>query len=369
MGQRRCSGVSSSVGVAGPTVVGEKEGPVPGTSQGRHAPRVTLNDVARQAGVSPAAVSIVMRDVTGVSDATRARVRAAAEELGYRPDVRARSLAGRKSRFLGVMFGVGVGSFHFDLLDGLYAAAEEHGHSLVLTALTAGRDERKAAQALQDFRLDGLIMLGPPSERPLLAGAVPVVVIGWHVDDPLVDSVRTSDQHGMALAVEHLAALGHRRIAHLDGGDGPIAAARRAGYEHAMRAQGLAAETRVVPGGQSQFEGQRATRSMLETGEPLPTALVAYNDDTAVAAIGVLAQQQVRVPEEVSVVGWDDGAAAALSPIGLTSVAQHPLALARLAVERAIDRIEQRRVDDHEVVLDGRLTVRASTSVAPPTMS
>ena len=337
--------------------------------QGRYAPRVTLNDVAKQAGVSPAAVSIVMRDVSGVSDATRARVRAAAEELGYRPDVRARSLAGRKSRFLGVMFGVGVGSFHFDLLEGLYAAAEEHGHSLVLTALTAGRDEAKAAQALQDFRFDGLIMLGPPTGHPLLAGTLPVVVIGWHVDDPLVDTVRTSDEHGMSLAVEHLVSLGHRRIAHLDGGDGPIAASRRAGYEQAMQAHGLAAEVSVVRGGQTQLDGQRAVRSLLEAGEPLPTALIAYNDDTAVAAMGVLAQQQVQVPERVSVVGWDDAEAAALSPVGLTSVAQHPEVLARVAVERVIDRIEQRRVDDHEVVLEPQLVVRTSTSQASELMS
>jgi DNA-binding LacI/PurR family transcriptional regulator len=342
---------------------------VPRIGQGRYKPRVTLHDVAKQAGVSPAAVSIVMRDVSGVSDATRARVKAAAEELGYRPDVRARSLAGQKSRFLGVMFGVGVGSFHFDLLEGLYAAAEEHGHSLVLTALTAGRDEAKAAQALQDFRFDGLIMLGPPTARPLLAGTLPVVVIGWHVDDPLVDSVRTSDEHGMSLAVEHLVSLGHRRIAHLDGGDGPIAASRRAGYELAMQAHGLAAEVSVVRGGQTQLDGQRAVRSLLEAGEPLPTALIAYNDDTAVAAMGVLAQQQVTVPERVSVVGWDDAEAAALSPVGLTSVAQHPEVLARVAVERVIDRIEQRRVDDHEVVLEPQLVVRTSTSHASGLMS
>jgi DNA-binding LacI/PurR family transcriptional regulator len=332
--------------------------------QERYTPRVTLNDVARHAGVSRAAVSIVMRDVPGVGDATRARVRAAAEELGYRPDVRARSLAGHKSRFLGVMFGVGVGSFHFDLLEGLYAAAEEHGHSLVLTALTAGRDEHKAAEALHDFRFDGLIMLGPPTARPLLAGALPVVVIGWHVDDPLVDCVRTSDEHGMTLAVEHLASLGHRRIAHLDGGDGPIASSRRAGYEKAMQAQGLGPEARVFPGGQSQLDGQRAARSLLEAGEALPTALIAYNDDTAVAAMSVLAQQQVKVPDRVSVIGWDDAEAAALSPIGLTSVAQQPELLARVAVERVIDRIEQRRVEDHEVVLEPRLVVRASTSSA-----
>ncbi len=127
--------------------------------------RVTLNDVAERAGVSRALVSIVMREAPGASEATRARVLAAAQELGYRPDARARSLAGRASHLIGVMFGVGVGAFHFDLLEGLYAAAEERGYNLILSPVTRGRDEAKAAESLQDFRFDGLIMLGPTDSQ------------------------------------------------------------------------------------------------------------------------------------------------------------------------------------------------------------
>jgi DNA-binding LacI/PurR family transcriptional regulator len=331
----------------------------------RSSGRVTLNDVARQAEVSRALVSIVMREAPGASAATRERVKAVARELGYRPDMRARSLAGQKSRLIGVMFGVGVGAFHFDLLEGLYTAAEQHGHSLVLTALTKGRDERKAAQSLQDFRFDALIMLGPPTARPLLAGTVPVVVVGWHVDDRAVDVVRTSDEQGMSLAVHHLVTLGHRRIAHLDGGDSLISVARRDGYAKAMQAHGLGSELQVVPGGQTQLEGQRAARVLLDQGD-LPTALIAYNDDTAVAAMALLAQQGVDVPGRLSVVGWDDSEAASLSPVGLTSVAQQPAELARLAVERTVARIERRRVEDHQIVLEPELTVRSSTSQASP---
>src|SRR3954452_25252300 len=123
-------------------------------SDWRTSRRVTLEDVAKRAKVSRALVSIVMRDAPGASAATRARVWAAARELGYRPDVRGRSLAGQKSRLIGVMFGVDIGVFQFDLLEGLYSAAEAHGHSLILTPLSRGRDERKAAQSLHDFRFD-----------------------------------------------------------------------------------------------------------------------------------------------------------------------------------------------------------------------
>ena len=326
----------------------------------RRSRRVTLNDVARRAEVSPALVSIVMRDVVGASAATRARIKAVADEMGYRPDVRARSLAGQRSRLIGVMFDVGVGRFHFDLLGGLYAAAEQTGHTLVLTALTAGRDEHQAAQSLQDFRFDALIMLGPSTSHPLLAGRVPVVVIGWNVDDPQVDVVRTSDEHGMNLAVRHLTALGHRHIAHLDGGDGLIAASRRDAYAQATQAYGL--DPQVFPGGQTQMDGQRVARAVLARSGERPTALIAYNDDLAVGAMGLFIQQRIDVPTEMSIIGWDDGEAAALSPVGLTSVGQQPAELARLAVERTIARMEGRRVPDHQIVLEPELRVRASTA-------
>jgi DNA-binding LacI/PurR family transcriptional regulator len=322
--------------------------------------RVTLNDVAKHADVSRALVSIVMRDAPGASAATRERVWAAARELGYRPDVRARSLAGQKSRLIGVMFGVSIGTFQFDLLEGLYAAAEEHGHHLILTPVTRGRDEHRAVRDLHDFGFDALIMLGPPEAKPLLAGKVPIAVVGWYVDDPAVDVVRTSDEHGMAQAVDHLAGLGHRRIAHIDGGSSVISAARRDAYVKAMHAHGLDSCIRILPGGQSQLDGQRAARVLLAEGN-LPTALLAYNDDTAVAAMGLLAQQDIEVPGQLSVVGWDDGEAAALSPVGLTTVAQDPTEMARLAVERIVARIEGRRVDGHEIVLEPELRIRSST--------
>jgi len=322
---------------------------------------VTLVDVARHAQVSRALVSIVMRDAPGASPATRERVRAAARELGYRPDVRARSLAGQKSRLIGVMFDVGVGAFHFDLLEGLYDAAEAQGHSLILSPVTRGRDERRAAQSLHDFRFDALIMLGPTTAAPVLAGKLPVAVVGWHVRHPAVDVVRTSDERGMALAVDHLVDLGHRRISHIDGGVGPISASRREGYARAMRAHGLDSEIRIVPGGQTQLDGQRAAGLLLEQKE-LPTAVVAFNDDVAVAAMGAVAQQGVEVPDRLSIVGWDDSDAAAHSPIGLTSIAQPLDLMARSVVERIVARIEGRRVDRREIVLEPELRARRSTA-------
>ena len=326
--------------------------------------RVTLADVAGRAGVSPALASIVMRDAPGASAASRQRVLAVAAELGYRPDVRARSLASLKPQFIGVLFGK-AGRFHFDLIDGLYAAAETHGWDLVLSALTNNRDEQRALESLQDFHCDALVMLGPPVATPRMAGRMPLVVMGWHVDHPEVDVVRTCDDHGLALAVGHLVGLGHRRIAHLDGGSGVVAASRRDGYVRAMRSHGLEKEIRIVPcAGEDQLDGQRATRALLEDPAGLPSALVAFNDDVAAAALSVLAQQGVDVPGDVSITGFDDGPLARSPGIDLTSVQQLPREMARLAVERIVARTAGGEVASRELVLEPTLRIRSSTGPA-----
>ena len=326
--------------------------------------RVTLADVARRAGVSPALASIVMRDAPGASAASRQRVLAVATELGYRPDLRARSLASLQPQLIGVLFGK-AGRFHFDLIDGLYAAAETRGWDLVLSALTDSRDEQRALQSLQDFHFDALVMLGPPVATPRMAGRMPLVVMGWHVDHPDVDIVRTSDDHGMALAVEHLVGLGHRRIAHIEGGSGAIAASRREGYLRAMRGQGLQDEIRVVPcAGEDQLDGQRAARALLDDPAELPSALVAFNDDIAAAVLTVLAQQGIEVPRDVSIIGFDDGPLARSAGLDLTSVQQRPQEMGRLAVERIVARTDGTEVASREIVLDPVLRIRSSTGRA-----
>jgi DNA-binding LacI/PurR family transcriptional regulator len=328
------------------------------------ARRVTLEDVAQHAKVSRALVSIVIRGAPGASETTRRRVFAAARELGYRPDARARALAGQRTRLIGVTFGL-AGTFRFDLLGGLYEAAERHHHGLLLSALTPGRSESQAVDSLRDFNFDGLIMLGPAVANPVVAGSMPVVVVGWHVVHPGSDIVRTSDEAGMDLAVQHLVGLGHSRIVHLDGGVGLVAESRRRAYVEAMRSRGLGGEIQIFSGGEDQLAGHRGARALIDQVDELPTAIVAFNDDVAVAAMGVLSQHGIELPRQISVIGWDDSSTAGLAHVDLTSVAQNPREMARLAVERVIARCDGHPIDDREIVLPPRLTIRSSTS-APP---
>jgi DNA-binding LacI/PurR family transcriptional regulator len=323
--------------------------------------RPTLEDVAAHAGVSRALVSIVMRGVAGASAETRERVLAAAAEIGYQPDTRARLLASGNSRQIGVVFGM-AGRFHAELLDGLYVAADKARYELILSAMTPTRDERVAAETLLGFRCEAVILLGPGLEGvPVLAARLPVTVVGWRVADPSVDVVRTSDDEGMRLAVDHLAGLGHREITYVDGGSGAIATARRRAYRAAMRRRGLDDGIQVIRGGDSLDAGVAAARLVLD-GPRRPTGVIGYNDDVAAGLLESLGSAGVRVPRDMSIVGWDDSPLARLPHLNLTTVQQNPVEMSRLAVERSVSRLRGEAVGEREIVLSPGLVVRTSTA-------
>jgi DNA-binding LacI/PurR family transcriptional regulator len=321
----------------------------------------TLEDVAARAGVSRALVSIVVRGVPGASEPTRQRVLEVADELGYRPDSRARLLAGRRSRLLGVTLALDH-PFHADLAEGLYTAAEQHGYEVVLSAMTRNRNSRRAIDTLLDYRCAAAILIGPPLREPslsALAERLPVIVLGQRSRSRAVDVIRTADEAGMRLAVDHLVALGHRDIVHVDGARGPGAAARRGGYRVAMRRHDLA--PRIVAGGPAEEDGAGAARTLHKAP---PTAVITYNDRSAVGLLDVFVRAGITVPDAVSVVGYDDSQVARLPYLRLTTVSQDASQLAALAVRRAVARLEHQPVSERELVLTPHLVVRGTT--APP---
>lgn len=327
--------------------------------------RPTLADVAAAAGVSTALVSIVIRGAPGASAATRERVLRTAEELGYRPDSRARMLRSARTRLLGVVYGL-QHPFHGDLVSGLYDAADRAGYQLALSAVTAHRDERRAVTDLLQDRCEALILLGPQSPTAYLAGLaerMPVVVVARSVRNRAVDVVRNADAQGMRLAVDHLVDLGHRAIVHVDGGRAPGAAERRRAYLDAVRAHGLADRARVVPGGLTEDDGAAAARALLGGGA-LPTAISVFNDRCATGVLDVLRREELAVPGDISVVGYDDSRLARLSHVDLTTVAQDSERMSALAVARAVDRLDGSPVDRRELVVSPRLVVRSTTAPA-----
>ncbi len=322
--------------------------------------RPTLEDVATRAGVSRALVSIVMRDAPGASEQTRDRVRRAADALGYRPDRRARRLRQLRTKLIGVTFTAGQ-EFHADLVDGVYVAAEELGYDVVLSAITRHRDETRALRTLIDEQCEGLVLIGPdaPARRLVeLAMRVPVVVLARRIRG--VDAVRSDDAAGALLGAEHLIELGHHRIVYLDGGRAPGAAERLRGCRRAADAAGVTFEVR--PGGLTEREGAAAATAMLAESE-LPTAIFAFNDRCALGVLDVLIRAGVSVPQQISVLGFDDSPLAGLAHVDLTTVRQDAMGLAAAAVRRLVGRLDD--LDGAcgvvDVVRDPTLVVRGST--------
>jgi DNA-binding LacI/PurR family transcriptional regulator len=322
-----------------------------------------MRDVAARVGVSQALVSLVFRNAPGASPETRERVFRAAAELGYRPDTAAQVLRRSRSRHIGVLFTLRQ-PWDVDLVEAIYPAAERHGYRVVLGALGAERDERKAVEELLAYRCEAIILLGPVTEAVQLAAVAeqtPVVDIARRGASDGVDVVRVADEPGARLAVDHLVGLGHRAIVHVDGGKLPGSAYRRRGYRQAMRRHQLGKEICVLPGDHTEESGAAAARKLIKNGA-LPTAIFASNDRCAHGVLVTLVRAGIDVPGDVSVVGYDDSGIARLSFIDLTTVRQDVKQIAEIAVQAVVERLDQGRATAREIVLDPTLVIRGTTA-------
>jgi DNA-binding LacI/PurR family transcriptional regulator len=325
----------------------------------------TLLEVAKLAGVSRATASLVIRNAAGPSASSRERVQRAAAELGYRPDRNAQLLRSRQSRLLGVLFRA-QDPFHADLIETIYATAEGFGYDVVLSAVFPSRTEERAFEALSASRCQAVIALGASEACKTDFGSrLPIVEIGRPPEETAFDAIYTDDEYGVRLAVDHLISLGHTEIVHLDGGHAPGAAERQAGYLHAMEQHRLSDHIRVLPGDYTEISGAQAARQLL-TETTLPTAVVAGNDQSAVGLLDELRSNSLRVPNDISIIGYDDSRLAKLAHVDLTTVRQDVELLAKHAVEASIERAADNGVTGSARVfkLAHHLIVRSSTGPA-----
>jgi LacI family transcriptional regulator len=326
--------------------------------------RPTIRDVAELAGVSIATVSRVLNDKGDVSLETRERVREVARSVGYSADPAARALASQRTRLVAVVVGDNAGHRDLSLLffgKVLAAISRRLSHSdheaLLLQPDDAGLQHR----------FDAAILIGIDGDDPLVADiasrGIPVVGIDVRCSTGRTAFVGSDHADGVRLALAHLYALGHRRIAHVAGAQNTIAGAERiAAFRREAGRLGLAVDDdHVREGDFSSASGYRETCALLALPEQ-PTAIVAASDLMALAGLQAIRDAGLQPGGDVAVVGFDDLEAAALAHPPLTTIRQDRQELGTVAAERAIELAEDPEAQPAATILPVDLVVRASST-------
>ena len=329
----------------------------------------TIRDVADRAGVSKSLVSLVLRGSDRVRAEKREAVLRAVRELGYRPNAAARSLSEQRTRTVGVLLHDLRNPWYVDLLDGLNSLLHAGGlHMLLADARLGRRVGQDPAGPFLDLGADGLVVVGTlpdPAALGAVAARIPVVVAGAREPvPPGVDVVAGDDEQGARLVTEHLLGLGHRRIAHI-AGYGAVGELRRRSFEAAMRAHGPSAEGVVEFSDMTEEGGHRAAVRLLSRPDR-PTAVFAVND---IACLGVLSAADdlgLRVPRDLSVVGYDNTSTSRLRHLWLTTVDNAAHEVGRRAARCLLDRFEGRGGEGRAQLAAPTLEVRGTTA-PPPT--
>jgi LacI family transcriptional regulator len=330
---------------------------------------VTIRDVARLAGVSPATVSHALNGRGRVDVRTRERVAQAATKLRYIPNVSGRRLARRRAECVAVLQGRNVAtvfndSFYRVVLGGMAEVTQARGYSLVVTPPPAGGTDADLNRALGHGAVDGALIVGALDGQLLLAlrhRGLPIVLVDNYLPGVDLPAVVPDYQAGARLATEHLLRLGHRRIAFLGAAVSyPFGWQTLEGYGEALAAGGIGQDATLVRRTEIGVDAAtEVTRSLLALPEP-PTALFAVTDAMAIGALRAARERGVRVPDGLAMVGMDDIEMSAYTDPPLTTVRVAKDAMGRLAAEWLIGLIEGEAADRPAPSLPTELVVRGT---------
>lgn len=330
----------------------------------------TIRQVAALAGVSTATVSRVLARSGRVSPDLDARVRQAAQALNYQPNRAARNLRARHGSTVGVLIPDIQNLFYTSIVRAIDDEVQQHGYT-VLLGNSGGQSDREQVY-LDTFRAEGAVgVLLVPNQRDarlyheFLRAALPTVILDRYLDLPGVDSVSVDNAAGAAEAVKHLASLGHRRIALLSGLEYySVGAERRRGYVEGLVGSQLPVDEELIRDGEFEREAaRRATHDLLSLPDP-PSAIFSANNTMSLGALQAIHERGLRVPENVSLVGFDDMPWQVATQPPLTCISQPTYEIGAAAARLLMERIEHPGRPAQRVVLDTKLIVRAS-SAAP----
>jgi LacI family repressor for deo operon, udp, cdd, tsx, nupC, and nupG len=330
---------------------------------------VSIKDIARAADVSYSTVSRALNNSPRVRPETRQHIQQIAVEMGYLPSAVARSLVTRRTHTIGVVVSTITDLFFAEVIHAIEETALDYGYGVIL-ANSGGEPQRelKAIRTVRERRVDGIILVSGCSSREDLCAEkgidIPIVIINNVHQEHIGCSVEVDNLGGATEATQHLLALGHRRIAHIAGPRREWdSIERQSGYEQALRARGLPLDPTLTVQGDNRPEGGiEAMRRLLALPTP-PTAVFCYNDATALGAMRAARSAGLRIPQDLSIVGFDDIELAPYLEPPLTTIAQPKREMGEKAVQMILDLLAgDQAVQD--CVLPSRLVVRGSTT--PP---
>lgn len=326
----------------------------------------SIREVARLAGVSVATVSRALKTPDVVSPATRARVLAAVEEADYRPNLTAVQFRSQRTRNLVVLVPSIANTFYARVIGGIQQAAQSRGYG-VLLCNTQGDEavEAQYARLVTSRQADGLIQLRAfnPFTADSSVSATLMVNACEVLDDPPCSTIQLDNRAAAREMTEHLIALGHRRIGMIEGpGHSPLTRERVAGYHDALAGAGIARDDSLrYPGDFTPSSGRDGADHLIQR-EERPTAIFCESDEMAMGALHCLSRAGIKVPEEISVVGFDDIEFARYCDPPLTTISQPAEAFGETAVDVLVARIEGQRCQPTHRVLPHRLVIRESTA-------
>ena len=330
--------------------------------------KITSAEVAKRAGVSQSAVSRVFTPGASASPEMTERVRLAAQELGYRPNVLARSLITGRSRIIGLVISYLENNFYPEVLEKLSGALQQRGyHVLVFMAPQNADNIDDVVQEILDYQVDGIVTASVAMSSDLAtrcqSAGIPVVLFNRGQDDPRLSAVESDNRAGGAALGRLLIAGGHKRIGYIAGWEGASTQRdREAGFVEALKQAGIALHSRAV-GNFRHDEAAAAAREMF-TATERPDAVFVANDHMAFAAMDVLRfELDLRIPEDVSVVGYDDVPMAAWPSYNLTTVRQSAEAMVDRTVDILIQHIEQNDSTPRREIVAAPLIQRGSARV------
>lgn len=329
----------------------------------------TITDVARVAGVSITTVSHVINGTRFVRDELKERVLDAMRELNYRPNSLARGLRKGQTKTIGLIVPDNSNLFFAEIARSIEDVGFSNGYSVILCNSDNNLEKQRTyIEALLAKKVDGVIFISAGDSgdglQELIDAGIPIVVADREVSQTLADVVLVDNEHGGYIATKHLIDLGHRRIACIAGPSDLTPSAQRVdGYRRALAEADLPLESEYVAGGDFGIQSGEAAMAELLALEKMPTAVFVCNDMMAIGAIRAVRDRGLGVPEDISIIGFDDIPLAPATFPALSTVAQPKLEIARVATELLIQRMQSQDAgaERQRIVLEPELVVRNSS--------